>query len=244
MYKEDIMLTIKSLAGIALLLNTTALAVADETPKLWKGNAEIGIVKTAGNSTTQSITAGGGITYERDRWRHVGTIDILNTSSDNVTSAERYAATGQSNYKLDALSYVFGRLGYENDRFAGFDYRTTEVIGYGRRVINSDAITLDLEAGPGARQTRFTNDGSTSEAMGRVAGLFAWKVSATATFTEDLSSDIGQDATITKSITALKAQVAGNLAMKASLTLRNISTVPADKKNTDTETALTLVYGF
>jgi putative salt-induced outer membrane protein len=238
------MLIIKSMAGIALLLTTAALAVADEAPKPWKGNAELGIVKTAGNSTTQSITAGGGITYERDRWRHSGTVDIINTSSGNVTSAERYTATGKSDYKLNALSYVFGRLGYENDRFAGFDYRTTEVIGYGRRVINAGAVTLDLEAGPGARQTKLTNDGSTNEAIGRVAGNFAWKVSATATFTEDLSSDIGQDTTVTQSITALKAQVAGNLAMKASLTLRNISTVPADKKNTDSETALTLVYGF
>ena len=236
--------TVSALCGI-FMISAVGTVYADEantTP--WKGNAGLGIVKTSGNTTTQSITANGSITYERDQWRHTGTIDILNTSSDRVTTAERYAATGQSNYKLNALSYVFGRLSYENDRFAGFDYRTTEVIGYGRRLINRDTVTLDLEAGPGARQTKFRNGESKSEGLGRVAGMFAWKVSDTASFTEDLSFDFGSDSTISKSVTALKAQVAGNLAMKASYTVRNVSKVPVGIKKTDSETALTLVYGF
>ena len=223
---------------------TGSVFAAEASPKSWKGNAELGIVKTSGNTTTQSISANADIIYERNRWRHNGKIEILNTSSDNITSAERYTVTGKSDYKLDVLSYIFASIGYENDRFAGFDYRTTEVLGYGRRVINRDAVTLDLEAGPGARQTKFRNGDSTSEAIGRVAAMFAWKVSDTATFTEDLSSDIGQDATINKSVTALRTQVAGNLAMKASITVRNISKVPIGTKKTDSETALTLVYGF
>jgi len=231
--------------GGAMLLAMAGPGFADEAAaKPWKGDAELGIVKTSGNTSTQSITGRGGITYERDQWRHAGKIEILNSSSNDVTTAERYTVTGKSDYKLDALSYVFGSLGYENDRFAGFDYRTSEVIGYGRRVINRDTITLDLEAGPGARQTKFLNGDSNNELIGRIAGLFAWKVSSTATFTEDLSADIGQDSTIIKSVTALKAQVADNLAMKASLTVRNISDVPVGVKKTDSETALTLVYGF
>ena len=232
------------LTGV-LMISAAGSVFADEAaPKSWKGNAELGIVKTSGNTTTQSINAKAGIAYERDQWRHNAGIEILNTSTDEVTSAERYTVTGKSDYKFDALQYLFVTIAYESDRFAGFDDRTTEAIGYGRRVISRDTVTLDLEAGPGARQTRFTDGDSTSEALGRLVAAFAWKLSDTATFTEDLSSDIGQDVTINKSVTALKAQVAGNLAMKASYTVRNVSKVPVGTRKTDSETTLTLVYGF
>ena len=231
--------------GGVMMLTVVGSGFADEaSSKLWKGNAELGIIKTSGNTTTQSINANAGIVYERDRWRHSAKAEILNSSSDNVTSSERYTATGKSDYKFDALSYVFGRLNYENDRFAGYQYRTTEVIGYGRRVINKDAVSLDLEAGPGARQIKFTDGDSNNEAIGRASAMFAWKVSKTATFTEELSSDIGQDSTISESVTALKAQVIGNLAMKVSYKVRIVSKVPIGTKKTDSETALTLVYGF
>jgi putative salt-induced outer membrane protein len=242
-------MTIKnvSVLGGVMITAVTGAAFADEAnikPKPWKGDAELGIVATSGNTTTQSITARGGVTYEQANWRHIAKIDILNSSSDNITTAERYTASGKSDYKIDARSFVFGRIGYESDRFAGFYYRTTETAGYGYRLIDAKMLTLDLEAGPGARQTKFRSGDSTGEAIGRVASLLTWKISDTATFTEDLSSDIGQDTTITKSVTALKAQVTANLAMKATLTVRNISNVPVGVKNTDSETGLTLVYGF
>ena len=231
--------------GGMMMLTVVGNVFADEaSPKPWKGDAELGIIKTSGNTTTQSINANASIVHERDRWRHSAKLEMLSSSSDKVTTSERYTATGKSDYKLNALSYIFGRLNYENDRFAGYEYRTTEVIGYGRRVINQDAVTLELEAGPGARQTKFINGDSKSEAIGRASAKLNWKVSKTATFTQDLSSDIGQDSTISESVTALKAQVIGNLAMKASYKVRNVSKVPIGTKKTDTETALTLVYGF
>lgn len=52
---------------------------------------------------------------------------------------------------------MFGLVSYENDRFAGFNYRMSETLGYGYRVISQDTLTLDLEAGPGARQTQLRN---------------------------------------------------------------------------------------
>ncbi|HGX93410.1 MAG TPA: DUF481 domain-containing protein, partial [Candidatus Tenderia sp.] len=71
-----------------------------------------------------------------------------------------------------------------------------------------------------------------------------WDVSKTSHFTQELVSDIGEDSTVTKSVTALKTQINGSLAMKLSYTLKNTSKVPTGKEKTDTETAVTLVYGF
>ncbi len=71
-----------------------------------------------------------------------------------------------------------------------------------------------------------------------------WKISEAVTFTELFSVEAGEDITITQSVTALKSQIAGNLASKISYTVRHASEVPADTEKTDTTLAVTLVYSF
>ena len=71
----------------------------------------------------------------------------LNNEDNNTTTAERYLISGKSDYRLSDISYLFGTVDYEDDRFSGYDYRATEVVGYGRRVLNTETMTLELEAG-------------------------------------------------------------------------------------------------
>ena len=80
--------------------------------------------------------------------------------------------------------------------------------------------------------------------MLRLAGSLSWNISKTSHFTQDLSAEIGEDTTVSKSVTALKTQIDGSLAMKISYTIKHTSEVPADIEKTDSETAVTLVYGF
>jgi putative salt-induced outer membrane protein len=210
----------------------------------WAGSGEAGYVATSGNTDTSVLVAKVGVTNEREKWRHTLGLEALKSDDDGNTTAERYLASWQSDYKISERDYLFGRLAYEDDKFSGYDYRLTEVIGYGRRVLDTDTMTLDLEAGPGARQSKLDADGTDKELIFRLAGRYAWQISEHAKFTQELSSDIGQDATISKSVTALQADIMGNLAMKLSFTAKHTSDVPDDVDKTDTETAVTLVYGF
>lgn len=59
-----------------------------------------------------------------------------------------------------------------------------------------------------------------------------------------MASDIGSDTTITRAVTALQADIVGNLAMKLSYTVEHTSQVPVGVEKTDTETAASLVYSF
>ncbi|MEY8205928.1 MAG: DUF481 domain-containing protein [Bermanella sp.] len=77
-----------------------------------------------------------------------------------------------------------------------------------------------------------------------MGGKYFLSLSENSDFQQSLLADIGEDTTITKSITSLKAQINGRLAMKMSLTLKHTSDVPDDVDNTDAETSITLVYGF
>ncbi len=232
-----------SIAILTTVCLAPGLASAD-----WKGEAELGYVKTGGNTDTSTINAKAKAEQELDKWRNTLTIEALNTSNDGSTNAERYFASGQSNYKITERGYFFGFLGYEADRFSGYDYRATANIGYGHRVVQNDKVTLDLEVAPGARQSQLKiTDETEDEFTVRGALKLSWNVSKTAKFTEDLTTEIGdQDkgGAVTRSITALTAQIAGNLHTKISYTLRHSSVVPDDKKKVDDEIAIALLYNF
>ena len=231
-------------------LTANAVYAAEEQPS-WKISAELGAVITSGNSETSTTNAKFDATNEKKQWRHNVHAEALGASTTDpatgieTTSAERYALSGKSDYKFNEFDYVFGTLGWEKDRFSGYEYQATLAVGYGRRVLNDETMKLDLEIGPGYRKVKDAVTGATeNDGIVRLGAKYEWKISDNATFTEDLTSDVASDLTVTKSITALTAKVNSKLAMKLSLTIKNNSEVPAGTEKTDTETAITLVYSF
>lgn len=233
------------LCVLLALAAPTAAAAAPAEPPGWSGEAELGAVFTGGNTETETVNAKASVANERDRWRHAAKGEAVLASDAGGTTAERYLVTGKSDLKLGPANYLFVTANWETDRFSGYDYRASEALGYGRRLLPGPPVTLDLEGGPGVRQSRLKNQGGVkSEALARLAGKLLWKISGTSSLTEDLTAEVGEDATITRSVTALKTQVAGQLATKVSLTVKNTSEVPAGVEKTDYETAVTLVYGF
>lgn len=210
----------------------------------WQGGIELGFVNTTGNTKTESINAKAKAQFEQVSWRHTVTYESLTSSDQGSTTAERYVLNGQSDYKFGKHTYFFMMLNYEDDRFSGYDFRVSEALGYGRRFIDEASLTLDLEMGPGARQSRLDDGSNEDEVTLRGAAKLAWKLSDTSSLTEDLSTEVGEDTTITKSVTALTAQVNSRLATKITYTIKNTSEVPVGVHKTDTETAVTLVYSF
>jgi len=122
--------------GMAVILSgisISALAV-EPVDGDWKSNAEVGIVVTNGNTKTSTVSAKFDTNKEVEKWRHNLHAETLSSSSDNVKSAEKYLASGQSSYKFNKFDYMFGLLMYEKDLFSGYQYQATLVAGYGRRL--------------------------------------------------------------------------------------------------------------
>ena len=229
---------------ILISANSYADDKTEINPGAWEGNIELGIVNTSGNTETKTIYLKAKAATETEYWRHTLNYESLKSSDQGVTTADRYELNGQSDFKLDKKNFFFVMINYEDDQFSGYDYRMTEAIGYGRRVLDQPDLTLDLEIGPGARQSKPETGETENETMVRGAGKLKWRISKTSRFSEDLSVEAGEDSTVTKSITALSAQINGSLATKITYTVKNISDVPVGVKKTDTETAVTLVYNF
>ena len=242
------MIDVRMLLGV-LAISTSMAAVAETTvpdatiaAATWKSNVEIGFVKTGGNTETETLNAKAKAETEREKWRHTVNLEALNSSDKSVATAERYILSGQSSFKMGPKNFFFVLASYEEDRFSGYDYRVTESVGYGRRVIGEPQLTVDLEIGPGARQSKLDSGGSEDEAMVRGAAKLMWKVSDTSKFTEDFFTEVGENETVTKSVTALSAKVNGSLSTKLSYTIKNTSDVPPGFEKTDSEMAVTLVF--
>ena len=222
------------------------------TDKSWSGSGEAGLLTTTGNSETRTVNAKAGLKYEDGRL--LSALDLaavysseeteVDGKKEDRTSAEKYNAAAKIGYKFSNRDYIFVNAAYEDDRFSGYDYRSDYAAGYGRKIINTDKVKFNLEAGPGYRYDKRRDGGRENETVFRGYALFDYQFSEQTGFRQELTILAGPDNTGTKSVTALKSQVVGALSMKVSYTVDHDSHVPEGTKHTDTETALTLVYDF
>jgi len=229
---------------LACLSSSASFAAEQTGTPEWKASAELGYVSTSGNTETNTLNAKASMSTERDKWRHKLDITALNTSDNLGTTAEKYTVTGQSDYKLKAPNYLFANINYEKDKFSNFDYQVSETVGFGRRVIDDKTMKLDLEIGPGARQSKVENASTENEATVKAGVKLDWTVSKSSQFAEELTVEAGEETTITKSITSLTSKVDTDLSMKLTYTFKQTSEAAAGFDDTDTETAVTLVYTF
>jgi putative salt-induced outer membrane protein len=232
-----------------LATNASAQQNPDEAVKTkkiaaWTADIGVGYVRTTGNTETESLKGDVKAVKEKNKWRHSVKLEALNTSDNGQTTAERYFLSGKTDYKFSEFGYWYVTASYEDDRFSGYDYRISESAGYGRRLVSQPTLTIDGEIGPGAKQSKTDAGENQDEFLVRLAGNLLWKISDNSDFSEELFTEIGDDETVTKSVTALTANINSSLAMKLSYTIKHTSEVPPDIEKTDTETVVTIVYKY
>lgn len=210
----------------------------------WTGSGEFGAFFTSGNTDNTGIALGLNFTKESLRWKHQfkGFVDYQ--QQNDVTTAQRYFAGYEGNYKISPRFYALLTLSYESDIFAGYDTRFSESLGLGYKVIDSPKVQLGLEAGPALRQTQFTDDTSESGFAFRAAGNFLWKITPTLEFTEN-AAYFYQDINSTfNSLTSLTWKLTDAFSGRFSFLYQNQTNPPPGLRNYDTTTRLTLVYNF
>jgi putative salt-induced outer membrane protein len=211
----------------------------------WSGSAELGASSTSGNTDTRSVNAKAEVLYKLDRWRHTLNGEVLFASDSGEDTAERYVAAYQADAKLSPRSYLYGAVRGEVDKFSGYDYRLSEALGYGYRLwAAGDLGYLELEGGPGMRQSQPEEGAREDEAILRLAAKYRHSWTATTRFSQDFLVESGEDNTYVESVTGLKVRINSALAMKLSFTAKRNSEVPAGTKKTDTLSAVNLVYDF
>jgi len=142
---------------LALLLH--APLAAQDTELGWKDVAELTLVLTAGNATSNTFgfkniadykwtnasfqLAAGGVraragTTTRTATGTVGNFTVKE-STDTKTTAENYFLKGRLDRNVTDASFLFGGAGWDRNTFAGVDNRYTLVAGAGHAFFDEEA---------------------------------------------------------------------------------------------------------
>jgi putative salt-induced outer membrane protein YdiY len=248
-------MNVRQLFVTALLgLASCAATAQDDEVESFTLDGEFGFIVTTGNTETTSMSAGLNATQEFESWSNVYLIESLyksdtieNDAGDELdrTTAQKFFASAQGNYKLDNPSHrLFGFASYEDDRFSSFNYQGTVAAGWNQLLWETDTSSFDYSIGPGYTFAEAQDGESRNGAIVRGALSYKWIISDTARFTQNLSVQYGTDNVKSRSETALTAQIAGDLSIKLSLKFDHNSDVNDGIDNLDSETAATLVYSF
>ncbi len=256
------------LKSLALLVAACAAtnAVAEEK-KTWEANAELGAIITSGNTETTTFKGALTVKHNLEMWNNEYKLSGLykedeveqnDGSKTTERTNEKYFGSAQGNYKLNeknAHLFVYGS--YLSDYFGAYREEAVASAGYGLRLIDNETMVLNAEIGPGYKYFKYPNDstevGDNGELLageweGEVIALakadYTWQISEGAKFTQLLAVEYGDTNTKTRSESALLTKINGSLQMKVGFNVTHNTDVAEDKDNTDTETALTLVYNF
>ena len=244
----------KQVLASLIAISLTPAVFAEDDVKPFTMEGELGFISTTGNTETTSITAGINAHQELEDWSNDYAIEGLykqetveGSDGEDVefTSAQKFFASAQGNYKLENPDYrLFGFASYEDDRFSNFNYQATIAAGWNQKVLKSKKHTLEYSIGPGYSFIETQEGESFDSVILRASSAYSWKISDTAKFTQTVSTEVGSDNTKSRAESALTATISGNLSMRLSFKLDHNSNVANNVEKLDTETAVSLVYNF
>lgn len=210
----------------------------------WTGEAVIGGSVISGNTEEKAVNAGIRLDRVMGKWEHGFSLLADYSENNGQTTKKRLAANYNTKWFAWERGYVFGLIDFEFDDFQQFDYRLSEAVGVGYRVLQNDRMTLDIEGGPGARQTKFAVGGTENEFIFVLGSDYDFLIRDGLKFTNDTAAFIGSDRTTLSNIAALTAQLTDRISGRFSFEAQHDTSVPVGQVRTETATRISLVYGF
>ena len=236
----------KRIAYLIILLSLPVMATADEKEDkgLFSGSTEFGYVGTSGNTNTTTLNFKFDGTVSYARMAHQFIANAFFSADSGNTTGERYLLAYRPKWTIDERQYAWGLVRYSDDRFSGYKYQTSQTVGYGYKFLIGPRHYLDGEVGAGARQEEKVTGEYNAGPVGQVNGLYKYKITEKSNFEQNVFVISGTDNTEVSSFTGLKVSINSSLALSLGLDVKYNSSVPDDKKNTDTKTTANIIYNF
>lgn len=217
-------------------------------PKPWSYALALSYLGTTGNTDTQ--TFGTDFTFKRlpQPWGIEGGISYLRGEQNDVLTAERIRLGLKGMRAFGPRWEYFMAAGWERDKFAGFDSRTTLATGATYKALTGPKNELAFDMGLSWTDESYVFIGPDGSYMGGFLAMrYAHNWTPKSKFIqrflyvpnfEEGSNWRGE------SETAVQAALTDRLALKASFLLRYANEPPLGFDKTDTTTALSLVFSF
>jgi putative salt-induced outer membrane protein len=230
----------------------TKRAAAEKTRKAaeagvlggWTTKIQLGGSIKTGNTDENAFTGAIEVEKETPKWEHDLNLTVDRKTESGALTTDRYFLTYSGQWKFSPRLYAVGVLWGERDVFAGYDYRLSESIGLGYRLIDAPNLKLRVEAGPGLRQADYLLIGYEGTIAARSAGYLSWRLSPRLEFTQSLVSYLDTKNSTLLAASALTTKLEGNISARASYEVRHEANPPEGRQHTDTTSRLTLLFGF
>lgn len=197
-------------------LLTPASVMAAEAEKPFTMDANAAYLKSTGSSNKETIKGLLDTQYKSGAWTHQFKADGLN-EADNDTgehTTERYLAFEKSSWNFTDRDYLFVKPQWEKDLQSTYVYQVFLAAGYGRNVLKSDAMLLNVDLGAGMRRSKIhlTRE-KEDEALGNFSLKYEWKIRPGTRLNEDLSLEFGDSGTVARTRTALTVDIVDTLGL-------------------------------
>lgn len=258
---------IRSQATATDILSSLEKDVLTQTNKikpLLVASAELGFLYKTGNTHSADIKTGIDLRAEKDRWLSLLNIDLLIKKTDKAdadtgeihfkTTDQKWTVASQTNYTFDSSDkhYIYGNVWYEENDFSSFIKQSSISTGWGRHWYKTNEASLWGDIGPGFKRDEYraTEDEASNTITSWIVqaqAIYIRKLGGSVELKQELSAKQAIKAgenSIYKAKTSITTKLISTLQLKFTFTLDYNSDVEYNKKNLDTQTAVTLVYSF
>lgn len=250
---------------LATLCCLPLLANAEDSKDVspFTASAELGMLYKTGNTKSADVKTGFDVKYEKDLWRSTMALDLLVKKTEKTdangedhfeTSDQKWTFVSKTNYTLDSSSknYIYGDVAYEDNRFSGFENQSSISAGWGREWFKNEKASLFADIGPGYKRdvtkaTDTTESETQSSFIIQAQALYLRKINDHVEFKQTLSakySPKSDENSKYKAETSITTKLIETLALKFSFIVDHNTKVEEGTEQTDTQTAVTLVYNF
>ena len=169
--------------ALAMTLATGApLCAQDAPPPPWEFTSDLGFVNASGNTSVTTLNVGERLIRRTDNWQFTQDFGVVYGRTDGVESSNFWRAGLRSDYSLSERFALYGRVGFDRNRFAGISRRFAEGVGGVAKLVNTSANEWNVEAGFEATQQRDLLGASDNFASLRAATLWKHKFSENSHF--------------------------------------------------------------
>jgi putative salt-induced outer membrane protein len=244
--------------SIRYALLALAFAVAPAAQAQWTGKAELGFLSSSGNTEATSANTKLDLVHEGPKWRNTFHAAAQYGENADFSTAERYEASYQADWKITDRMSWFGGIRGEQDRFSGFAYQATLSTGASYKFIDSPTTKLLASLGAGYRRSKLETLVKTDagEVIGRIEGdvedepvatfsaSYEHAFTDTTKITNKLLAESGSDNTAVQNDLALQVSMTDALALAVGYGIRYNSDPPPLSESTDTLITVNLVYNI
>lgn len=219
-------------------------------------DGELGVIFASGNTNATSIKSSLKSEHETKRFANHYWVEFLYKQTEvavddgveDQTTAQRLYTYAQSDYKLHQENrrvFVYGD--YEDDRFNGYDYRSSIAAGYSQLVWENEISNFRYSVGPGYAFAKFANGERADQVDGfiiRASAEYHYIWPTGAQLRQFVSTEAGDENIKSRTETSLSANLFDALALKLSFIVQHNTSPVNSAQSLSTETAVTIVYRF